>query len=286
MIEVLKPGFYSSIQDLGRFEGLEYGIPISGAMDKLASNKANMCLGNQSSDAVLEITMTGPELMFQSKTAIAVSGAPIQLKLNGRNIEMDVAYSINTGDTLHIGRVESGFRSYLAVLGGFQTEKVLKSRSMYYGITQAYKINKGDILPFRSETTLSAVSGDIKNNRASHFNQSELVVFPGPEYQKLADTNKETLVSKTFLVSKNNNRMAYQLDEKIPNQLEPILTGPVMPGTVQLTPSGSIIILMRDCQTTGGYPRILQLSEESISKLSQKFTGSKVRFTLETSQNS
>ena len=74
--------------------------------------------------------------------------------------------------------------------------------------------------------------------------------------------------------------MAYQLEDPLKNSLQPIITSLVLPGTIQLTPSGSLIILMRDCQTTGGYPRILQLSEASINRLAQKSTGDKVRFEL------
>ena len=83
-----------------------------------------------------------------------------------------------------------------------------------------------------------------------------------------------------YSISKDNNRMAYQILPVLKNSLESILTSPVLPGTVQLTPSGQLIILMRDCQTTGGYPRILQLTERSINILSQKTTNSVVKFSL------
>jgi allophanate hydrolase subunit 2 len=63
--------------------------------------------------------------------------------------------------------------------------------------------------------------------------------------------------------------MAIQLNEKLYNQINPIITSPVLPGTIQLTPNGTLIVLMRDCQTTGGYPRILQLDERSINTISQ-----------------
>ena len=74
--------------------------------------------------------------------------------------------------------------------------------------------------------------------------------------------------------------MAYQLEPLFQNSLEPILTSPVLPGTIQLTPSGQLIVLMRDCQTTGGYPRVLQLTEKSINILSQKTTGNDLKIRL------
>ena len=74
--------------------------------------------------------------------------------------------------------------------------------------------------------------------------------------------------------------MAIQLKEVLTNKLSPIITGPVLPGTVQLTPSGKLIVLMRDCQTTGGYPRVLQLSEVGINSIAQKVVGDMLRFEL------
>ena len=85
---------------------------------------------------------------------------------------------------------------------------------------------------------------------------------------------------KSFSVSEDNNRVGYRLHEVLENELEPILTSAVLPGTVQLTPSGKLIILMRDCQVTGGYPRVLQLSDYAISRLSQKVAGDQVKFEL------
>ena len=83
-----------------------------------------------------------------------------------------------------------------------------------------------------------------------------------------------------FIISEDNNRVGYRLKESLENNLKPILTSSVLPGTVQLTPSGKLIVLMRDCQVTGGYPRILQLSNESIDKLAQKITGDMIRFKI------
>ena len=84
-----------------------------------------------------------------------------------------------------------------------------------------------------------------------------------------------------FSISDDNNRVGYRLKESLKNNLSSILTSAVLPGTVQLTPSGKCIILLQDCQVTGGYPRILQLSEIAIARVSQKITGDKIQFILE-----
>ena len=116
--------------------------------------------------------------------------------------------------------------------------------------------------------------------KSLNLNTLEIEVFKGPEFDMLSDLEKEELFIRYFSISNNNNRMACQLNEIFENKLQPIITSLVIPGTVQLTPSGKLIILMRDCQATGGYPRVLQLSEIAINVLSQKFTNDKIQFKL------
>lgn len=277
-IEVLHPGLFSSIQDFGRRGFQKYGVPFSGAMDRLALKTANLILRNKADAAVLEITQMGPKLKFSAPAKIAISGAYLSPKLNDSEIENNEVIKIEPGDVLSFGRPVKGSRAYLAIAGGFQTEKILESRSWYEGITAFQKLEKGHRLPY------SAVSGEVKETYASvkfdssYLDTSELRVFPGPEFEKLPQELKTTLLKNNFSISKNNNRMAVQLGEKLENELEPIITGPVLPGTVQLTPGGNLIVLMRDSQTTGGYPRVLQLSEHSLNILAQKKTGEEVHF--------
>ena len=102
--------------------------------------------------------------------------------------------------------------------------------------------------------------------------------YEGPEFGKLPESVQKHIFQQKFKVSGDSNRMAVQFEESINNDLKGIHTSPVMPGSVQLTPSGNLIVLMRDCQTTGGYPRVLQLSEYGIQVLSQKMPGEVVQF--------
>ena len=280
MVEVLKSGFYDTIQDLGRYGYQEYGVPVSGVMDNYASRLANQILGNVKHDAVLEITMSGPILQFQCETSICLVGAMMQPKLNSKPIKHNVLIIVSTGDVLSFGKLTEGFRCYLAVANGFQTESVLNSRSMYKDVTPSYRINKGDVLPiYESNSIIASKNATIKMH-TSHFTSNSLEVYKGPEFQNLSETQKKLLFSSSFTIAKENNRMAYQLVEPLKNQLKSIITSFVLPGTVQLTPSGKLIILMKDCQVTGGYPRILQLNNKSINLLSQKNTGNGLFFKL------
>ena len=279
MIEVLKSGFYSTIQDLGRLDFENYGVPVSGVMDQFSATLANSLLGNHENDAVLEITMSGPSLKFNCDTSICLTGADLTPMLNNKHIKHNRVIRINSGDILSFGRLNFGFRSYLAVSGGFQSELVMNSRSMYSEITKQVCIKKNEILSINPNKT-NTISNSVLKTKASHFSSEVIEVFKGPEFELLNLEQQELLLSETFTVSKNNSRMAYQLKETLDNSLEPIITSLVLPGTVQLTPSGKLIVLMRDCQTTGGYPRVLQLKESSINILSQKFTNAKVKFKL------
>jgi len=273
MIKVLKAGFYSTIQDLGRFGQRNFGVPVSGAMDSYSSAFANALLGNDKQDAVIEMTMTGAELQFTNPTTIAITGANMHPELNGKSVEMFKFIKIEPNDILTFGRLLEGFRTYIAVKGGFLTETLLGSRSMMKGVTKAIKIEKGDVIAIADYVHLENPKNAKLNFKPKILSNTVLEVMIGPEFYKLSKAQKEALFKQEFHVSKYNNRMAYQLLPLVQNNLESILTVPVLPGTVQLTPSGQIIVLMRDGQTTGGYPRILQLTEKSINILSQKIRG-------------
>ena len=279
MLKVLKPGFYTTVQDLGRFNFQEFGVPISGVMDAYSGILANTLLRNKQNCAVLEITLSGPKLKFLEDTIISITGADITPKLNNFNISLNTALHINKGDVLSFHKLKYGCRCYLAVLGGFQSETVMQSRSMFKNITKDFRIQKDDVLlfekkPFHSKNSNNAI---VKIN-VSHFENRMMDVYKGPEFDMLTIEQQELLLDLDFTIAKENSRMAYQLVVTVNNSLKPIITSLVLPGTVQLTPSGKLIILMRDCQTTGGYPRVLQLSENAINRLSQKFTNDKIRF--------
>lgn len=279
MVRVLQPGLYSCIQDTGRHDFQDYGVPLSGTMDAYSTKIANALVGNSEDDAVLEITISGPKLEFLTSTFISISGADISPSINNAKISLNTLIKVAKGDILSFGKLNYGCRCYLAVSGGFQTETVMNSRSMYQHITSNYRIVKGHVLSIneRLNERTENVNASIKINQ-QHFSNTTIKVYKGPEFEGLTKLQQKALLYKSFSVAKENSRMAYQLNETLENDLAPIITSLVLPGTVQLTPSGTLVILMRDCQTTGGYPRVLQLSERSINRLAQKFTRDTVCF--------
>ena len=279
MIKVINPGFYSTIQDLGRIGYQHYGVPYSGVMDSYCASLANSLLGNNKDMAVIEMTMTGAKLEFLVNTNICISGANMLPRLNAVKIALNKCIAVNSGDILSFGKLNIGFRCYLAICGGINTETVMNSRSMYKGITKYHVLAKHNNLLITESLVVEKKYASIRIHK-THFSSKKIEVFKGPEFDRLSDSQVEKLKTNSFTISKENNRMAYQLEEPLENSLEPIITSSVLPGTVQLTPSGRLIVLMRDCQTTGGYPRVLQLKESAINVLAQKYTGQNICFNL------
>lgn len=276
MIKVLNAGIYCSIQDQGRLGLAKKGIPQGGALDSYSAELANRLLKNSPTDAVVEITFGLGKFEFTYDTYICLSGGHFSPKLNMTTMRMNRVYEVNKGDVLSFGKRSYGARVYLAVQGGIQSEEVLQSRSFAAGITRI-RLEKGEELPIiPMETYVEDAFSKVKVFK-EHFEATDLECFPGPEFDRLNTQQKKQLL-QAFSISEDNNRVGYRLNEPIENDLDPILTSAVLAGTVQLTPSGKLIVLLRDCQVTGGYPRVLQLSEVAISRLSQKVAGEEVRF--------
>ena len=303
-IEVLKSGIYSSIQDAGRFGHAALGVPQSGAIDQESYRLANELLGNGADFAAVEITFGGAALKFQSATIIAITGADYSPAINQLKIAMNEPIAVNSGDILSFGQRNWGVRSYLGVLGGVQSPKIMDSRSQYQTITPEFTLTKGTLIPIplidikdrsilkthgseiNKDDQIKAMvqsranlgdSSSIMGTKAYETDQSlELEVLIGPEYHRLQKQEKDKLRG-TFTLGRND-RMGYLLQEKVSNKLQGIHTSGVLPGTVQLTPGGQIIILMNDGQTTGGYPRIFQLTDKAKALLSQCAQGQKIKF--------
>ena len=278
MIKVLKEGLFTTIQDIGRFGYKNIGVPVSGSMDQTSAKLANLLLGNDESSAVLEMTLVGPTLEFMNDTYISITGADMNPSLNKQKVLQNKPLFVNKGDILYLSHSSNGMRSYLGIKGGFNSEKKLGSKSFYRGITKREKLIKNDKIKFAKLTSspmkMNKSINDFKINKKSKIN-----VFKGPEFD-LLDSNSKDIIFNTDFTIGVNNRMGYNLVEPIENSISSIISSPVMPGTVQLTPSGRLIILCRDCQTSGGYPRVLQLDKSSMDSLSQKTIGETIKLKL------
>ena len=278
MLKVLNPGLFTSIQDGGRYHYRHYGVPVSGALDQEAMRRANALLENDADAAVLEITMKGPDLEFTEPTYVVLSGAPLEAKLNDEPMQMDRIYEVTPGTLLRCGHVLEGLRTYLGIRGGIRSKKMLGSRSQYYPITERPAITRGMEVPYEGEVGFRPKL--LEMTSPGHYGKKELRVFRAPEFDLLTDQQREQIFEREFRLAKEHDRMACQLEPAISGHSINMITSATLPGTVQLTPSGRLLVLMRDGQTTGGYPRILQLDERSLDLMAQKRFGDVVRFRM------
>jgi biotin-dependent carboxylase-like uncharacterized protein len=278
MIRVLSSGIYTTIQDLGRFGFRKYGVPLAGSMDQASAVQANLIVGNEPSFAVIEMLVKGPKLLFENACWICVSGAPMDVKCGQKVVPMNVAFYIEANQELYLGNVSKGRYSYLAIRGGVLAEIVMNSSSYSKGITPANSVKKGSLI--NCNTGLNELHADLIHYDELDFFNQEVLVKKGPEFDALSIEVQKVLLSGTFVVSNESNRMGYRLETSEEMYAHEIITSPVQPGTVQMTPSGLLIILMRDAQTTGGYARVLQLTAEGINLIAQKRVGEPISFVL------
>ena len=275
MIKVISKGLYTTIQDKGRFGYRNIGVPSSGYMDSESAETANLIINNPKDNPLIEATLIGPTLEFKKSAVICITGGEFSPTLNDIKISSYSAIEVNKGDILKINNSSIGSRCYISIQGTIISDTILGSKSFYHQITNSNIIEDGDIFLFKKNIRTL----EQKYTHKKFELNKTINVFRGPEFKCLSKESINTLFNEEFSIG-INNRMAYNLLEKIQDGVNSRISSGVIPGTVQLTPSGNIIILHRDSQTTGGYPRILQLNEKSLNDLAQLRTGDKIRFKL------
>ncbi len=275
MIKVIQPGLFTTIQDGGRHGYRNIGIPTSGFMDQESAWAANKIVDNDREESLIEITLKGPTLLFNNNCTISITGGDFSPLINDMPIKMYKSINVKLGDTLKINNTKNGARCYLAISGGINVKSIFGSKSFLSNISESYYLRKGDEIKISDNSNNKILK---KNNLKFKLNRS-MEVFKGPEFDLLSIKVKNMLFKNEFTI-RTNSRMAYNLEEKVQIGIKSIISSPVLPGSVQLTPSGKMIILHRDCQTTGGYPRILQLNKSSLNHLSQIKSNEKIKFSL------
>ena len=279
-LTILKTGPGTSVQDFGRIGFGQFGIPISGAMDIRSMKWVNHLLKNKENEAVLEISQPGLKIQFDAPTQICLAGAKSNVSLNGQFIKSEGLIGIDFGDILEIGAINLGSKIYLGIKHGFRILPVMESKSFYPGILENGNLKKGDQIGYFTNQEKPKPSPVKVIFNRDWMLSDKIVAYEGPEWQFLPDSTKAQLEEIKFTISNLQNRMAIQLEELIPNTLEEMSTAAVYPGTVQLTSRGKLIVLMKDAQVTGGYPRILQLPEDSIAQIAQKRPGETILFEI------
>lgn len=288
-------GFLTTIQDGGRSGHKQYGVSKSGAMDSFAMKAANLLAGNEINTPVLEITLSPHRFRVLANTLAAFCGGGLQPEMNGKEIPLFQAVSLEKDSVVELKKQTNGFRLYMAVGGGFTADSFLESRStdllIKAGGLQGRVLRKDDTIHqlsdlsslqkdlfsiFQNQTTI-----ELKVN-ADYVQQKIIRVLKGVEWDYLTDESKTTISSSVFTISPQSNRMGYRMKSDVLKTLQPcdIISSPVTEGTVQLTSSGEMIVLTADAQTVGGYPRILQVIEANLPALVQKKPGDVIQFEI------
>lgn len=284
---VIKPGWLTTVQDLGRYGYQQYGVPVSGAMDRRSFIIANRLVGNRDDDAGLEITVNGPELLFEHDTVIAVTGADLSPSVNGIGIPLWTSVRIERASRLTFGARRAGARGYLAIAGGIDVPVVLGSRSTHThsrtGGMQGRALIQGDVLmcgtpPPRSRATIGRALPE--SLRPVYSTVTTLRILPGPQNSAFSEHALEQLTSRPYRLSTQSDRMGYRLDgPKMAHAGagEWISDGTAM-GALQVPTDGRPILLMADRQTTGGYPKIAVVISVDLHLAAQLMPGETVGF--------
>ena len=273
---VNRAGLSDTIQDSGRTGFFKYAVPRSGFMDAQSAKRANTILGNDPNDAVLEMSIQGGIYRFDSPTFVCVSGAPMKFTLNGIDVESNCVIPVQPQDEIEFRRATDGVYTYLAVKGGFKSPIRMGSRSMHPSLFDVSRLKEGDVIEY---TPTDGIPENKFDNTGDISLSSKIVVYPGPEFTCLK--TPEQLVDLSLKVA-SHNRMGIRVlpSTYLHRKHSTIKSAVVFPGIVQLIPSGELIVLHRDCQVTGGYPRILLTDEKGLNQIAQIRQGSTIQFEL------
>lgn len=271
---VKKSGLFSTIQDLGRKSYQKYGISQSGALDEYAFVLANMFVGNNEKEAVLELTLLGAEFEVLEGGIISITGANMFPKVNNKTVPMWETIELSQGDTLSLGLAKEGCRTYIALGGGIDSIPMLGSRSTYIraklGGLRGDVIKEGDII--KSNTFLYTNKYHFPEEFVPKYSNNNIVrVILGPQLNYFTKKGIETFLNEKFIFTNNINRMACILDGPfIEHRLSANIISDGTPnGAIQVPASGKPIILLNDRQTTGGYPKIACVVTVDIQKIAQ-----------------
>lgn len=294
MIDILSTGAPNLIQDAGRRGHLGFGVSRSGAMDALALAVGNSLVGNDSAEAAIEISLFPFKVRFQKDLDFAVTGADCVVRLDDTVLAPWWTRTGRAGQTLVIERPTRGSRAYLCLAGGVDVEPVMGSRSTdlkgAFGGFDGRGLKRGDALKVRGDVARPVrESGLGAVPRALPPFWDELSagvvsvrVVPAAEYHKFTDAAKEAFETTEYEITPEANRVGYRLSGAALPLSRPLelLSHGIVPGTVQVPPSGQPIIQLAEANTCGGYPKIATVIESDLWKLGQAPIGCRIRFVV------
>jgi biotin-dependent carboxylase-like uncharacterized protein len=280
MITVESSGYFTTIQDSGRAGYRHLGVPVAGPMDRMAFDLAINTLPFYDDTCIFECTLIGPRLHLRKALRFVVTGATTSVLLNGVCVAMNKVHTAPDNSTLELGRVQRGIRSYLRFEAVLDTPVVLRSKSFYTPVTPNNCIQKGDSFGVQLPLMLPTKNHEPITLDQDYIDEGELNVTPGPDWAILSEGQQTKLLEETHIIEAQN-RMGYRLSGTIQTDTNTLLSQLVLPGMVQLTPGGKLLVAMADCQVTGGYLQVLQLDSKALAGLSQQREGTTIVFKIQ-----
>lgn len=281
IIERLGPGV--TLQDLGRGGGMGVGLSRGGSADRTAFLRGAALLGNSPEAAGIEMAVTGGRFRAGSPLRIALTGARMRAMLAGVPVEPEAVCRMEPGDVLDIGAAETGVYGYLHVAGGIEAETELGGRGRHRIAGLGRDLAEGDSLPIGDDTEPNAVSTRLPPDPPS---SAPIRVMPGPQTGLFPDEVLRAFEATIFVRSTRGNRQGVRMD----HDGAPFATGAqlnqvsdfIAEGDIQMTGDGRPFVLLAECQTMGGYPRIGTVIPADLPRVAQAVPGEKVRFRLVT----
>ena len=280
VFEVIKPGALTTVQDLGRLGHQHLGIPVGGAMDRLAARVANALLGNDENAPLLEAMASGPELRFLRDTWISVTGAEVAGVAGWR------PWHVMAGQVVSLAVLQRGACAYLAVAGGLDIARVSGGTGTLLragiGGWNGRALQAGDRLAAHpgSLTTSGNWSASAEFRAVPSGGEVTVRFVKGPQWTWFTATSRRALLAQSFKITARSDRMGLRLEGPaltLEHTTELTSEG-VGFGTIQVPPDGQPIVLMADRQTIGGYPKIGHVIAVDLPRLAQAGAGAVVHF--------
>ncbi|MBT9386182.1 biotin-dependent carboxyltransferase family protein [Pseudooceanicola sp. CBS1P-1] len=288
MIRIHSPGLGASVQDLGRSGWRAIGVGSAGAMDARALRIANALLSNPETAAGIEFTLGGFEIEAETDCDICLAGPEAQVTVDGQRQPRWWVRTLRRGQRLRAGHARDGMRIYLAVGGGLDLPEVMGARATDlkggFGGLEGRMLRAGDRLKALRPRLGASELGFGPSPRAFpdlwDAPQTPLRFIPGAEWDD-HDADSQALFTGTdWTLSPQSNRIGYRLDGPVmtPRIRRELLSHGILPGTIQLPPSGQPVIQMLDANTAGGYPKLGAVIAADLPRLAQAPLGRALRF--------
>ncbi len=295
-LTITRAGFLTTVQDLGRVGSRRFGVSMGGALDLHALRVANLLAGNDENAAGLEITSGIVRLQFDDNRIVAWCGGEYDVAVGSRQIPSGHSAHIGGNEELSISGPHRGCRGWLGISGGIDVPVVLGSRSTdlrgSFGGFEGRPLRDGDVISLARNSACAKTlverlgqeeiaAWSVSHDWSSPAQQEPILrVVRGSDWDRFNDSAHHVLTSETFLVSPDSDRMGARLEGSELRRREDcdLISEAVAPGTIQVPPNGNPIVLLGDCQTIGGYPKIAHVVTVDLPVAAQLRAGDRVRF--------